>query len=114
MKSHIKIKENIKSFNKVISVSGDKSLSIRFLLLASQAKGVSKAYNLLNSEDVNSTIKCLKTLGVKIHKNKDYCKIVGRGIGEFKYKEGMVLDAGNSGTLGRLILALLVKSPKKD
>ncbi len=113
MKSHIKIKENIKSFNKVISVSGDKSLSIRFLLLASQAKGISKAYNLLNSEDVNSTIKCLKSLGVKIYKNNDYCKIVGRGIGKFKYKEGIVLDAGNSGTLGRLILALLVKSPKK-
>ena len=56
MNNHIKIKKNIENFNKVINVSGDKSLSIRFLLLASQAKGVSRAYNLLNSEDVNSTI----------------------------------------------------------
>ena len=113
MNNHIKIKKIIENYNKVINVSGDKSLSIRFLLLASQAKGVSRAYNLLNSEDVNSTIKCLKTLGVKISKNKDCCKIVGRGIGNFKYKEGIVLDAGNSGTLGRLILALLVQSPSK-
>ena len=113
MSNYIKIEKGIKSFNKEVNVSGDKSLSIRFLLLASQAKGVSKAYNLLNSEDVNSTIKCLKSLGVKIFKKKDYCKIIGKGIGKFKYKKGTVLNAGNSGTLGRLILALLVKSPTK-
>jgi len=113
MSNYIKIEKGIKSFDKEVNVSGDKSLSIRFLLLASQAKGVSKAYNLLNSEDVNSTIECLKSLGVKIFKKKNYCKIIGKGIGEFKYKKGIVLNAGNSGTLGRLILALLVKSPAK-
>ena len=30
-----------------------------------------------------------------------------------EYKKNIVLNAGNSGTLGRLILPLLIKSPEK-
>ena len=52
MPKHVTIKQKIKPFNKVIKVPGDKSLSIRWALLASQAIGKSKAYNLLRSEDV--------------------------------------------------------------
>ena len=36
-------KEKIKNFNKTIRVSGDKSLSIRWILLASLASGVSRS-----------------------------------------------------------------------
>ena len=50
------INKKIKNFNKKITISGDKSLSIRWALMASQATGKSKAYNLLSSEDVISTI----------------------------------------------------------
>ena len=60
------INKKIKNFKKKISISGDKSLSIRWALMASQATGKSKAYNLLNSEDVLSTINCLKKLGTKV------------------------------------------------
>jgi len=31
----------------------------------------------------------------------------------FKYKKNLTLDASNSGTLGRLLLGLLIKTPKK-
>ena len=41
MSDHIYIKKKIKSFNKKISVSSDKSISIRSILLASQAVGIS-------------------------------------------------------------------------
>ena len=41
----------IKDFNKKIIVDGDKSLSIRWALMASLAQGKSRAYNLLKSED---------------------------------------------------------------
>ena len=64
MPKPIIINRTIKKYNKKIKVDGDKSLSIRFALLASQAIGKSKAYNLLKSEDVVSTINCLKKLGV--------------------------------------------------
>ena len=55
-----------KRFKKVINIEGDKSLSIRWALLASQSIGKSTATNLLRSEDVLNTINCLKKLGVKI------------------------------------------------
>ena len=70
MSKPILITKTLKNFNKKINVEGDKSLSIRFALLASQAIGTSRAFNLLKSEDVLSTLDCLKKLGVKIEWNK--------------------------------------------
>jgi len=109
----LRIKNKIKKFNSQIQVSGDKSLSIRWVLLASQAIGKSKAYNLLMSEDVLAAIDSIKKLGIKVRIQKNYCEIVGNGINGFKYKKNLTIDAKNSGTLGRLILGLLIKSPKK-
>ena len=108
---HINCK--IKKFNKIIKVTGDKSLSIRWVLLASQAIGKSKAYNLLMSEDVLAAVNSIKKLGIKVRLYKDYCEIIGNGINGFKYKKNLKIDARNSGTLGRLILGLLIKSPQK-
>ena len=107
------INKKIKPFKKIIKVDGDKSLSIRWVLLASQAYGVSKAFNLLMSEDVNAALESIKRLGIKIKINKKNCEIFGNGINNFKYKNDLVINAKNSGTLGRLILGLLIKSPKK-
>ena len=107
------IKNRVKKFNKQIQVSGDKSLSIRWVLIASQATGKSKGYNLLMSEDVLAAIYSIKKLGIKVQMKKNYCEIIGNGINGFKYKKNLIIDARNSGTLGRLILGLLIKSPKK-
>ena len=93
------VKKKIAPFNNTINVNGDKSLSIRWALLASQANGISRAYNLLKSLDVISTLNCLKKLGVKVRWNKRYCEIVGRGLNVFKHKKNLILNAGNSGTL---------------
>mgnify|MGYP001445704519 CR=1 FL=1 len=109
----IKINKKINNFNKIIEVDGDKSLSIRWALLASQAIGNSKAFNLLRSEDTLNALKCLKKLGVKIKLSKKFCQIEGRGINGFLFKKNITLNAGNSGTLGRLLLPLLIKSPYK-
>ena len=38
---------------------------------------------------------------------KKFCEINGVGLNGFKYKKNLTLDAGNSGTLGRLIMGLL-------
>ncbi len=109
----IKISKKINNFNKTIEVDGDKSLSIRWALLASQAIGASRAYNLLRSEDTLNALKCLKKLGVIIKLSKKFCEIEGRGINGFLFKKNITLNAGNSGTLGRLLLPLLIKSPYK-
>ena len=113
MPNYLEIKKKIKKFNKTIYVSGDKSLSIRWILLASQAIGRSKAYNLLMSEDVMAALDSVKRLGIKVKIHQKYCEIYGNGINGFKYKNNLVVDAKNSGTLGRLILGLLVKAPQK-
>ena len=113
MSKTLLIKKKITPFNKKISVTGDKSLSIRWVLLASQAIGKSKAYNLLMSEDVVAALEAIKKLGIKVLIKKKYYEIFGKGLNNFTYKNGLVIDAKNSGTLGRLILGLLIKSTKK-
>ena len=113
MSNILSIKKRIQKYNKIINVSGDKSLSIRWVLLASQAIGKSRANNLLMSEDVLAAINSIKKLGIKVKIHKKYCEIIGNGINGFKYKNNLVINAGNSGTLGRLILGLLIKAPQK-
>ena len=111
MKKRLFINSRYNSFKKTISVDGDKSISIRTLLLGSQAFGKTFIKNILLSEDIISSINCLKKLGIKISLRKKNCYIYGKGLNGFEYKKNIVLNAGNSGTFARLILGLLVKSP---
>ena len=111
--SFVRINNKIKVFNKYLSIDGDKSLSIRWALISSQSLSKSKSFNLLLSEDVLSTLNSLKKLGLNVKLSKNFCQIQGVGLNGFKYRKNLVLDAGNSGTLGRLILGLLVHS-KED
>ena len=111
MTNSLLIKKKLENFNKTITVSGDKSISIRWILLASLANGMSKAQNLLISEDVSATIKAVRKLGIRVVLNDKICKVYGNGIDGFKYKKNLILNAENSGTLGRLILGFLVNTP---
>ncbi len=113
MSNIFSINKAIKPFNKTLQIEGDKSLSIRWALLASQATGKSSATNILKSDDVLSTLRCLRKLGVKIKLSKNRCTIIGMGINGYRYKNEIILDAGNSGTLGRLIIGLLIHSKGK-
>ena len=111
MSNKIILKKKINIFNKKINIPGDKSLSIRWVLIASLSHGISKAQNLLMSEDVIATIKAIKTLGVKVYYDGKICKIFGVGVDGYKYKKGIIINAQNSGTLGRLIPGLLIDTP---
>ena len=62
MKNSILINNKLGKFNKIIKVSGDKSISIRWVLFSSLANGISKARNLLLSEDVFAAIDAIKKL----------------------------------------------------
>ena len=108
MKKFVTIKNKLKKFKKEIYISGDKSISIRCVLLASQAIGISKIYNLLESEDIFNTLKSVKKLGIKVKKKKNYYEISGLGLNGYRARKGLTLNAGNSGTFARLILGLLV------
>lgn len=108
MTNLILINKKIKPFKKKISISGDKSISIRCVLLASQAIGRSKITNLLESEDVINALKAIKKLGINFKKVKNNYFINGLGLNGFKPNKNIVINAGNSGTLARLIIGLLV------
>ena len=111
MQNRIVIKKKINNFNKKIIIPGDKSISIRWVLISSLSNGISKAQNLLISDDVLAAINSIKKLGVKVVNKNGICKIYGVGVNGFKYKKNLVIDAQNSGTLGRLLTGLLINSP---
>ena len=111
MSKPLVVKKKIKKFVKKIYVNGDKSLSIRWVLFSSLASGTSKAQNLLMSEDVIAAIDAIKKLGIRVSIKNDICKIHGKGMNGYKYKKNLTIDAKNSGTLGRLILGLLINTP---
>ena len=110
-KFNIIVNKKINSYNKIIKVDSDKSISIRSLLLGSISKNISKVENILESEDVKSTITCLKKLGVKIIFKNGIYKIFGKGLGSLKAKKNIELNFGNSGTLARLAIGILSTTP---
>ena len=83
---------SIKPFKKKIEVDSDKSLSIRSFLIGSISQDISRVTNVLESEDVISTINCLKKLGITIKKKglKSYV-IHGKGLGSFSAKKNLGL-----------------------
>lgn len=90
-----------------VTVPGDKSISHRALILASQAIGTSRILGLLEGEDVLNTAKALRSLGVHIHTLEDGSwEVVGVGTGGFSEPDNM-LDMGNSGTGARLMMGLV-------
>ena len=109
---NLKIKNKISPFKKNIEIDSDKSISIRSFLIGSICQGVSSAKNVLESEDVLATIKCLRMLGVKIDKKKDgEYLIFGNGLGSLSARRNVTLNFGNSGTLTRLLIGILSSTP---
>ena len=87
MPNTININKKINKFNKTIEVSGDKSISIRWVLFSSLASGVSKAKNLLMSEDVIAALNAVKKLGINYKKSYNILKIYGKGIEDIIIKK---------------------------
>ena len=82
------ISKPIQNFDKSIFVDSDKSTSIRSFLIGSISHGISSVKNVLESEDVFSTINCLKKLGTKISTlGNSHYKIYGKGLGSFRAKK---------------------------
>tara|TARA_B100001564_G_scaffold314268_1_gene288271 strand:- start:1578 stop:2921 length:1344 start_codon:yes stop_codon:yes gene_type:complete len=107
----VEVKDKIKPFKKTIEVDSDKSISIRSFLIGSICENISVAKNVLESEDVFSTINCLKQLGVQIKKKSNTYFIYGKGLGSLYAKKNLNLFFGNSGTLSRILLSILSTTP---
>jgi len=90
----------------VLRPPGDKSVSHRLVMLGAIAEGETTVRNFAESEDCQSTVRCLRDLGVPIEQTGSTVIVAGRG------KQGLdaparELDARNSGTTVRLLAGIL-------
>ncbi|MFS9226269.1 3-phosphoshikimate 1-carboxyvinyltransferase [Streptococcus parasanguinis] len=102
----MKLKTNSKGLRGTIRVPGDKSISHRSIIFGSLAKGETKVYDILRGEDVLSTIRVFRDLGVSIQDDGDVIRIQGVGFQGLQAPTAP-LDMGNSGTSIRLISGVL-------
>lgn len=84
----------------------DKSITIRALLLAAIAEGTIRVENPLLCEDTEAALGCLTALGVRFCREGKAIIVEGSGLKGLKKPEGP-LNAGQSGTLARLLAGLL-------
>jgi 3-phosphoshikimate 1-carboxyvinyltransferase len=90
-----------------VRVPGDKSISHRALMLAALARGESEIRGLLTGEDVKSSARVLRQLGVSISTIRDHAAVTVRGPrGRLQEPSGS-LHCGNSGTTARLGMGVL-------
>ena len=102
----MKLATGSKGLNGTISVPGDKSISHRSIIFGSIAKGQTIVQDILRGEDVLSTIRVFRDLGVSIEDDGEVIRIQGRGFHGLSAPENP-LDMGNSGTSMRLISGVL-------
>ncbi len=89
---------------------GDKSISHRYALLAALARGTSRIEHFSAAADCQSTLDCLRKLGVKIERTASAVRITGAGLNGLQHSRRK-LDAGNSGTTMRLLAGILAGQP---
>ncbi len=94
-----------------VSVPGDKSISHRAVIIASISEGESIIDGILTAQDVISTTRAFRMMGVDIGFIGDKrIRVMGNGLWGLK-EPCDVIDAGNSGTTLRLLTGLL--SPQR-
>jgi 3-phosphoshikimate 1-carboxyvinyltransferase len=93
-----------------IQLPGDKSISHRYAMLAAIAEGATKIANYSTGADCQSTLACLRLLGIVADHNGGNVCIHGQGLDGLREPSGM-LDAGNSGSTIRMLSGILAAQP---
>ena len=92
-------------------VPGDKSISIRALILGALSVGETRVDGLLEGEDVINTAQTLRALGAQVERTGERQWLLrGVGVGGFA-EPAATLDFGNSGTGCRLMLGAVAGCP---
>jgi 3-phosphoshikimate 1-carboxyvinyltransferase len=98
------------SVSGAITLPGDKSISHRYAMLASIADGTSKLSNYSGGADCQSTLACMRALGIGIETKDGIVCVHGRGLDGLRAPTGQ-LDAGNSGSTIRMLSGILAAQP---
>ncbi len=102
--------KKIKRARGTLTVSGDKSISHRAVMLGSLADGVTEITGFLPGADCLSTIDCFRSMGVEIDERGDRVTVRGNGMRGLAKPE-KTLYTGNSGTTTRLLCGILSAQP---
>lgn len=93
-----------------VNLPPDKSIAHRSALFASLADGVSTIRNYPASADPQTTLECMRQLGIQIEPDGDVLRVEGRGIQGLSAADRPI-DCGNSGTTMRLLCGILAAQP---
>ena len=92
-----------------IRVPGDKSISHRAVLLGAVGEGETRISGFGRAGDTESTLAAVRALGVEVAEDDvDVLRVQGAGLRGLREPDGGEIDAGNAGTLLRLLPGLLV------
>lgn len=101
--------KNISEIGGVVKAPPSKSYSHRAVILASLAKGTSRLYDMLYSEDTLASIRVCKALGAQINRVDDCLEVIGTG-GKLHNSCENPIDLANSGTTLRLMTSVAALS----
>jgi 3-phosphoshikimate 1-carboxyvinyltransferase len=96
----------LESLRGVISMPPDKSIAHRSAMFAALASGISIIENYSLAADPQTTLSCLRQLGVEIEQKGSTVTVYGVGRNGLR-KPDTDIDCGNSGTTVRLLIGIL-------
>lgn len=96
-----------------IAVPGDKAITHRAYFFNAMSAGEASITGFSRGDDCQSTLQCLRALGVPVDQRSDTVTIQGVGVTGFKRPSGP-LDVGNSGTTIRFLSGLLATQQFKS
>jgi len=97
----------VRSPDAVVAVPGSKSITNRALVCAALANGRSALDGALVADDTEAMLACLRTLGAQIAVDGPAARITVTGTGGRLRPGPLTVDARQSGTTARFVMALL-------
>lgn len=93
-----------------VALPPDKSIAHRSAMFAALADGSSTIRNYPTSADPQTTLSCMRQLGIRIEADGDLLRVEGRGLEGLCAPSGPI-ECGNSGTTMRLLCGILAAQP---
>jgi len=93
-----------------VELPGDKSISHRYGIIGALAEGTSEISNYASAADCQSTLECVRRLGIEVEKKGSVVTIAGKGLDGLRQPR-KPLNAENSGSTMRMMAGVLAGQP---